>query len=59
MLGMAYLGVPLYRMFCAATGYGGTVRRAGHGVGGTLEEKLSATRAKEEEEELERAAQNR
>ncbi len=28
MLGAAYAAVPLYRMFCAATGYGGTTQRA-------------------------------
>ena len=28
MLGLAYASVPLYAMFCAATGYGGTTRRA-------------------------------
>ena len=27
MLGMSYVAVPLYRMFCAATGYGGTTQR--------------------------------
>lgn len=28
MLGAAYAAVPLYRMFCSATGYGGTTQRA-------------------------------
>lgn len=28
MIGMAYAAVPLYQMFCQATGYGGTTRRA-------------------------------
>ena len=28
MLGLAYASVPLYRMFCQATGYGGTTQRA-------------------------------
>ncbi|GLS37785.1 cytochrome c oxidase assembly protein CtaG [Mesorhizobium tianshanense] len=28
MIGMAYAAVPLYAMFCQATGYGGTVKRA-------------------------------
>jgi cytochrome c oxidase assembly protein subunit 11 len=28
MVGIAYASVPLYRMFCSATGYGGTVQRA-------------------------------
>lgn len=29
MAGLAYAAVPLYRLFCEATGFGGTVRRAG------------------------------
>lgn len=28
MIGMAYAAVPLYKMFCQATGYGGATRRA-------------------------------
>ncbi len=28
MIGMAYAAVPLYKMFCQATGYGGTTQRA-------------------------------
>ena len=28
MLGLAYASVPLYRMFCQATGFGGTTQRA-------------------------------
>jgi cytochrome c oxidase assembly protein subunit 11 len=28
MVGMAFASVPLYRMFCAATGFGGTTQRA-------------------------------
>ncbi|TGT13711.1 cytochrome c oxidase assembly protein, partial [Mesorhizobium sp. M3A.F.Ca.ET.174.01.1.1] len=28
MVGMAYAAVPLYKMFCQATGYGGTTQRA-------------------------------
>jgi cytochrome c oxidase assembly protein subunit 11 len=28
MVGMSYAAVPLYRIFCEATGYGGTTRRA-------------------------------
>lgn len=35
MLGFTYFSVPLYRMFCAATGYGGTVSE-----GQTVEDKL-------------------
>jgi hypothetical protein len=31
-LGLSYLAVPLYRMFCQATGYGGTTRRHEGGV---------------------------
>jgi len=27
MIGMAYASVPLYRLFCSATGFGGTTRR--------------------------------
>ena len=32
MVGLTYASVPLYRLFCQATGYGGTVRRDGEGV---------------------------
>jgi cytochrome c oxidase assembly protein subunit 11 len=28
MVGMSFASVPLYRLFCAATGYGGTTQRA-------------------------------
>lgn len=35
MLGFSYFSVPLYRIFCAATGYGGTVSE-----GTTVESKL-------------------
>ena len=28
MLGLSFASVPLYRMFCAATGYGGTTQVA-------------------------------
>ena len=28
MIGMAYASVPLYRIFCQVTGYGGTTQRA-------------------------------
>ena len=27
MLGLSFAAVPLYRMFCAVTGYGGTTQR--------------------------------
>ncbi len=30
MLGLSYAAVPLYRMFCQATGYGGTTQVAEH-----------------------------
>jgi cytochrome c oxidase assembly protein subunit 11 len=36
MVGLTYASVPLYRMFCQATGFGGTTRRK------TVEEKLAA-----------------
>lgn len=39
MVGLTYLSVPLYRMFCQATGFGGTVT-----VGKTVEDKLKARR---------------
>jgi cytochrome c oxidase assembly protein subunit 11 len=29
MIGLSFASVPLYRLFCAATGYGGTTQRAG------------------------------
>lgn len=35
MIGVTYASVPLYRMFCQATGYGGTVQQ-----GSTVEDKL-------------------
>jgi cytochrome c oxidase assembly protein subunit 11 len=36
MLGLAYAGVPLYEMFCKATGYGGTTQVATTGPGRVL-----------------------
>lgn len=50
MVGMSYAAVPLYRMFCSATGVGGTVQE-----GATVEAKLRE-RAAHPDEELERAA---
>ena len=47
MVGVTYASVPLYRMFCQATGYGGTTQRAL-----TLEDNLKI----EEEEPAEVAA---
>jgi cytochrome c oxidase assembly protein subunit 11 len=35
MLGLSYFAVPLYRLFCSATGYGGTVSE-----GWTVEQKI-------------------
>ncbi|MBI1366276.1 MAG: cytochrome c oxidase assembly protein [Alphaproteobacteria bacterium] len=32
MVGMSFLAVPLYRMFCQVTGYGGTINRANEGA---------------------------
>ena len=37
MVGLTYASVPLYRLFCQATGFGGTVKE-----GATVEEKLQA-----------------
>ena len=36
MIGMAYAAVPLYSMFCQATGYGGTTRRAEQSYAGKV-----------------------
>lgn len=32
MIGVTYASVPLYRMFCQATGYGGTVQQGATGI---------------------------
>ncbi len=32
MVGLTYASVPLYRMFCQATGFGGTVQQGKTGV---------------------------
>ncbi|CAI5988798.1 unnamed protein product [Closterium sp. NIES-65] len=54
MLGAAYASVPLYRLFCQATGFGGTTQRkevrGGGGMGervgtGTVEEKVARQNA--------------
>jgi cytochrome c oxidase assembly protein subunit 11 len=34
MLGLAYASVPLYRLFCQVTGYGGTTQEGVHAPGG-------------------------
>lgn len=53
MVGVTYASVPLYRLFCQATGYGGTVRE-----GVSVEEKLKA-RADNPNPEMEKAAAER
>jgi len=53
MIGFAYASVPLYKLFCAATGYGGTVAGAD-----TVEEKLKR-RMENPNADLEKAAANR
>ncbi|WP_394762038.1 cytochrome c oxidase assembly protein [Phenylobacterium sp.] len=40
MVGAAYASVPLYRAFCQATGYGGTVRKADTAPSAALDESL-------------------
>lgn len=50
MVGFTYASVPLYRLFCQSTGYGGTVR-----VGESVEEKLRK-RAEQPNLEIEAAA---
>lgn len=50
MVGLTYASVPLYRMFCQATGFGGTIKE-----GKTVEEKLKA-RKEGGDEDVEKAA---
>jgi cytochrome c oxidase assembly protein subunit 11 len=38
MLGLGYASVPLYRMFCEATGFGGTTRRADEAQAATIQD---------------------
>ena len=45
MVGLTYASVPLYRLFCQATGFGGTVKE-----GATVEEKLQARLADRSDE---------
>lgn len=40
MVGVAYASVPLYRLFCQATGYGGTTQTADKGSHIVLDEKV-------------------
>lgn len=53
MVGLTYASVPLYRLFCQATGFGGTVQQ-----GSTVEGKLRQ-RASQRDEALEAAAAQR
>eukprot|EP01023_Acetabularia_acetabulum_P041636 TRINITY_DN4065_c0_g1_i1.p1 TRINITY_DN4065_c0_g1~~TRINITY_DN4065_c0_g1_i1.p1 ORF type:complete len:327 (-),score=56.15 TRINITY_DN4065_c0_g1_i1:233-1213(-) len=53
VLGLTYLSVPLYRMYCQATGYGGTVQQ-----GKSVEDKIKK-RMENYDEELEREAASR
>lgn len=53
MVGLTYASVPLYRMFCQATGFGGTIKE-----GRSVEEKLKARR-EDINEDLEKAAAKR
>jgi len=41
MLGMAYAAVPLYNLFCAVTGYGGTTGRASSSPDQALEKTIA------------------
>ena len=41
MVGMAYVAVPLYYIFCSATGYGGTTRVASGNVNGIINREMS------------------
>jgi len=40
MIGLSYAAVPLYRMFCQATGYGGTTQRSTQGASKVLDQTL-------------------
>jgi cytochrome c oxidase assembly protein subunit 11 len=41
MVGLAYASVPLYRIFCQATGFGGTTQRAEAAPGKTLDRRIT------------------
>lgn len=43
MLMLAYASVPLYRLFCEMTGYGGTTRQAVHAPGKVINRTLTIT----------------
>jgi cytochrome c oxidase assembly protein subunit 11 len=40
MVGLTYASVPLYRLFCEVTGYGGTTQRAASGVDRVLDREI-------------------
>jgi cytochrome c oxidase assembly protein subunit 11 len=40
MVGLSYAAVPLYRMFCQVTGYGGTTQRSAQGASKILDQAL-------------------
>ena len=42
MIGLSYATVPIYKMFCAATGYGGAVNKGAQ----TVEEKMRRRKEK-------------
>jgi cytochrome c oxidase assembly protein subunit 11 len=41
MVGLSYAAVPLYRMFCQATGYGGTTQRSAEGASKILDQTMN------------------
>lgn len=41
MVGMAYAAVPLYRLFCQVTGYGGTTQVARQGASSVLDRRIT------------------
>ncbi|WDR02507.1 cytochrome c oxidase assembly protein [Devosia algicola] len=41
MIGVAYAAVPLYQLFCSATGYGGTTREATDNPKGTISREMT------------------
>ena len=43
MVGLAYASVPLYRLFCQATGFGGTTQRAEEAPGAQSERSMGST----------------
>ncbi len=41
MVGLAYAAVPIYRIFCSATGYGGTTERAAANAKGIIDREMT------------------